>query len=255
MVCGQWFSHFNTSNNHLFKIQAPNSRFLHIIPSFMFLTMVPFEIGHGSSTWRTVYLGKSLPTLLLFFIMKENWAFWSHLTSMIVKVKYLICFYKLPITTLFSPIKYCCPIPNNYLYNLYLFLIWVYWNLRHMYVRSTLDAKMLGAPRLTAGWSILMILRDLGQHGKKDYNMDGAELTFSIGWYTLLHQSLSLVAQAPPFGSSDQLMTQELKDWQSPGRGHPGWWSSHAIAVNWSKSLPKWLLNILNITIEYRYNI
>lgn len=55
MVCSQWFSHFNTSYNHLFKIQAPDSRFLHIIPSFMFLTMVPFEIGHVSSTWRTVY--------------------------------------------------------------------------------------------------------------------------------------------------------------------------------------------------------
>ena len=121
--------------------------------------------------------------------------------------------------------------PKRYLYNLCGFSMGVHWNVTQAGTSSTPRATMSGAPVLTAGWSILMVSRDLGQHGQEDYNADGAELPVSqhvaeillYGWYTAVAAmppiTLSLVAQAPPFSPSGQWMIQELTDWHDLAGG------------------------------------
>ena len=121
---GSWWDfNFNASKNYLLKIQTPDfhprdSGFLHITFSFMlsFIFLNVFNQGcllkWGMPLFRLWewYSGKSLPTLLLFSIMvedKHNWAFCNKIVTILENS---VCFSKLPVTAIFSPIKNHCPI-------------------------------------------------------------------------------------------------------------------------------------------------
>lgn len=143
-VCSQWFFKLSGNENYLFKIQTPGlcSRSLNfstlprVLCFSMFLIQDSFWNGACLSHFENC-VWETLPTTFIFFMKKYSVLFWFHLTNVIVIIlKYLIFFFKLSIPTIFSPIKYWCFIPKN-LYNLRLFLLWVYWNLGEVGWRDT----------------------------------------------------------------------------------------------------------------------